>query len=144
MTVSTPHALQLTGESSVQVRTPSARTRRPPLPTGGSCSHSAPSPCPMHGIQVGTSVIHNWVGVPHSANNLFCALLYGMLLQEVPVSAALRRVEERCLGYSPSDNLDEPNSPMNRVGETSDACSFVVDLRFGLLFTLGTLHSEKE
>jgi hypothetical protein len=119
--------LRRTGESLVQVRTP--RTRRLPLPACVSRSQSAPSSSPMHGIQVGSSVIHNWVSVPHSVNNLFCALLYGMLLHEVPVSAALRRVAERCLGYSPSDNFDESDSSMSLVGGTGDACSFVADLR---------------
>ena len=94
-----------------------------------SRSQSAPSSSPMHGIQVGSSVIQNWVSVPHSANNLFCALLYGMLLQEVPISAALRRLEDRCLGYSPSENFEESDSPMNLVGGTADACNFVADLR---------------
>jgi hypothetical protein len=112
--VPAPRALRWTGESLVQVRTP--RTCRSPLPTGVSRSQSVLSSCPMHGIQVGTSVIHNWVSVAHSVNSLFCALLYGMLLQEVPVSAALRRVEERCLGYSPSEYPNESDSTMSWVG----------------------------
>ena len=54
----TPRALRLIRESRVQIRTP--RSRRLPLLAGVSCSQSAPSSFRMHGIQVGSSVIHNW------------------------------------------------------------------------------------
>jgi len=115
------------GEPPASVCSP--RSRALPLPACVNRGQIAPSSSPMHGIQVGSSVIQNCVSVPHSANNLFCALLYGMLLQEAPISAALRRLEDRCLGYSPSENFEELDSPVNLVGGTADACNFVTDLR---------------